>query len=277
MRSQLFIASTPAVDRSAELSSPIAKENLLLRFIGSGEIPTSDPVRDEDEDEDEDEDSEDDEDNEDDKATDRGDRGDAKGRTIIPDSSPIVSRLTRYNQLPFIAGHQESITVPPTSSPAQLSAYASPSPALSSRPPSSPPRRTKPTHGDDDDMDIASDSDIDSDSNYEPTVTPAAPSTARGTRNSLEDELSASDAAFPCHRDRPSSSTPILKTMVSASSITPRSTSSPNPPLSASSKRKIERSTRRRAMGRKRAMLRKRSVAEIARHKQDEMSADELA
>ncbi|PWW73537.1 hypothetical protein C7212DRAFT_365820 [Tuber magnatum] len=273
MRSQLFIASTPAVDRSAELSSPIAKENLLSRFIDSGEILTGNPV--EGSNEDEDEDSEDDEDSGVGKAVDEEDREEVSGGTTISVSSPIVSRLTRHNQSSFIVGRQESATIPPTSSPVQLTACASPSsPALSSRPPSSPPCRTKPTYGNDD-MDIATDSDIDSDADYEPTITPTIPSTTCGTSNSLDDELSASDATFSRHH--PSPPTPTLETAANASPTTPRPALSSNPPLSASSKRKIERSAKRRAVGRKCAMLRKRSIAVIARRGEDEMSADELA
>ncbi|KAG0642499.1 hypothetical protein HOY80DRAFT_950114 [Tuber brumale] len=262
MRSQLFIASTPAVDRSAELSSPITRENLLSRFIDSGKVLTSDPVGRSDEGE-----GEDNEDDEDDKATDE-DGEEVNGRLTIPDSSPIVGRLTRRSQ--------EPITTPPTTSSSTQSPAYSPSSAASSHLPSPPPRRTKPIY-DDDNMNMASGSDIDSDSGYEPAVTPTVSSTTCESNNSLEDELSASDATFSCHRDRPSSSTPIPKTAVNISSTTSRSTSTSNQPLSASSKRKIERSAKRRVVGRKRVMLRKRSIAEITRHEEDEMSVDELA
>lgn len=280
MRSQIFLASTPIIGRSADFSSPITRENLLSRFIDSGEIPTSDPVKESDESEDED--NEEGEYGEGDKAVDE-DGAEVDERATIPDSSPTVSRLTRRSQSPFITGPQKSITVLPATSPVQSSAYAPSSPVPSS--PSSPPHRTKPTYdGDDDDMDIASDLGIGSNSgsNYEPTVTPSVPSSSRKTSNSLEDELSVSDATFSCHRRRRSSPTPALKPIASAPHSTPRATSSSNLPLSASSKRKIERSARRRAMSKKRAVARKRALAEIKRQEEeegeeDQMSADELA
>jgi len=273
MRSQLFLASTPAIGRLAEFSSPITRENLLSRFIGSGQIPTSDPVKESDESENED--NEEGKYNEGGKAVDEEDGAEVTRRITILDSSPTISRLTRRSQSPFITSPQEPITVPPATSPAQSSACAPPPPAPSSPPP--PPCRTKPTYDDDnDDMDIASDSDAGSDSgsDYEPTV----PSSSYRTNNSLEDELSVSDATFSCHRSRRSSSTQTLKTRASAPPSTTRTTSSSDLSLSASSKRKIERSARRRAMGRKRAMTRKRSIVEIARQEEeDQMSADELA
>ncbi|KAG0131531.1 hypothetical protein HOY82DRAFT_337272 [Tuber indicum] len=266
MRSQLFIASTPVVGRSAELSSPVARENLLSRFIDSGKVFTSDPVERSDEGE-VDEDGEDNED--DDEANEDGEE--VNGRITIPDSSPIVGRLTRRSQ--------EPITTPPTtSSTAQLSAYSPSSATLSSHLPSPPPRRTKPTYDDNDDStDMASDSDVDSDSDYEPAVTLTVPSATCEPNNSLEDELSASDATFSCQRGRPSSFTPILKTAVDIPSTAPQSTSTSNQSLSTSSKRKIERSAERRVVGRKRAMLRKKSIPEIIRYEEVEMSADELA
>jgi len=275
MRSQLFLASTPTIGRSAAFSSPVTRENLLSRFIDSSQIPTSDPAKESNESEDED--NEEGGYNKGDRTVDE-DEVEVNRRTIILNSSPIVSRLTRRSQSPFITGPQEPITVPPTSSPVQLPASAPPSPPAPSHPP--PPRRTKPTYDDDDDnMGIASDSDIGSGSgsNYEPTV----PSSSHNANNSLEDELSVSDATFSCHRGRRSSPRPILKTRANAPPSTPRATSSFDLPLSASSKRKIERSARRRAMGRKRAMARKKSIVEIARQEEEEeedkMSADELA
>ncbi|RPA93872.1 hypothetical protein L873DRAFT_1793323 [Choiromyces venosus 120613-1] len=295
MRSQLFIASSPAVGRSGEYSSPVPRDNLLSRFMESVEIPCSDPARGSEESGDED--SEDDE--EDDRAVDEGDAEEVEveERTAIPYSSPIVSRLTRRSQSPFITEHEPSTisSVAATSSPAQPSAWASSSAAPSPRPQSSHSRHTKHTYEEEEDSeyededrtDTASDdSDTDSASDYKPPVpavvivTAAVPPSIPDSEDFLEDELSLSDATFACHRNRCSSSTPVLDTPVNAASPpTPGSVSSSNPPVSSTSKRKFERAVRH-VKGKKRAMVRKGSIVEIARQDdedEEEMSADELA
>lgn len=239
-RSRRFIESTPVATRADEFSMPHLKENLLPRLSEPHERPFSVLVE-------RYVPSEDDED----------------GATAIPDSSPMVSRLTRRNNPSPNLHDWESDATAPSLGGAKF--VALPSSSAYSSPPAShpsdseytdtephPPIRVRPS---------SSRISLNTQEHTQNRARHRHPITTT-TNDSVDDDEISTTIESP-----PSPRRPRRKSYPPRPSI-------PTPPSPGQSSRRKRRAARRRESGMKRIMVRKRSTADIAR--EAELSEDEL-